>query len=430
MKIKSINISNSKNNSVGMNVHFSDLNVSVLYGENGCGKTTLLRIINAILAKDDSTLLNENVENVEIVFEEGGRENKVVIQLKEVKVKKVNEDGEEEFFYSYKYDWDEFDETKLLSTTSILFGVNRGIKNNISISDEYLYNYIARSRFSSYFRNRNDLREFCFYVCRNINLNQRNRRGMTIKDRFDFSESVLTVDNVEMDVIEQMLVQGYRDAKQVSVIRVQKALFDTLAEACNSIKAENYESEYLKELLLNNKDRLLDTLSQIESNTLSDKIISILSENNIDIIVKECADNSLLTKLIVNMTMELEKEESLLQSVKIVKEIFDEYIGPKKYIEIDEEKVAITFKQNDESHSISELSSGEKHLLVLLTIFVFEGRERDILMIDEPEISLNIKWQRKLMPLLSNLAPTAQIIVASHSPSIAKANSNYLVEMR
>ena len=64
----------------------------------------------------------------------------------------------------------------------------------------------------------------------------------------------------------------------------------------------------------------------------------------------------------------------------------------------------------------------------MLTIFVIEGSNRQIFMVDEPEISLNMKWQKKLLPL-HELAPNAEIIVASHSPSIAHENSQYLVEL-
>ena len=129
-------------------------------------------------------------------------------------------------------------------------------------------------------------------------------------------------------------------------------------------------------------------------------------------IVKECQNNVLLTKLIVNMSNELEKEEGLLQSLGTLKSVFDEYIGPNKYIEISENNIEVKSKNSKEKHGIDNLSSGEKHLLVLLTIFIVEGRER------------------KLMPLLSKLAPDAQIIVASHSPSIAKTNTQFLVELR
>ena len=113
-----------------------------------------------------------------------------------------------------------------------------------------------------------------------------------------------------------------------------------------------------------------------------------------------------------------------------LEEIFNEYIGPEKYLQITEEKVNVKFNSSKETHKIGALSSGERHLLVLLTIFVIEGNRRHLFMVDEPEISLNMIWQRKLLPLLSELAPNAEIVVASHSPSIAKANSNFLVELR
>jgi len=42
----------------------------------------------------------------------------------------------------------------------------------------------------------------------------------------------------------------------------------------------------------------------------------------------------------------------------------------------------------------------------------------DFILLDEPEISLDIEWQEKLLATISKLAPNSQIIVASHSPSI------------
>lgn len=128
--------------------------------------------------------------------------------------------------------------------------------------------------------------------------------------------------------------------------------------------------------------------------------------------------------------LQLNKETEYIQAVNRLEEIFNDYIGPEKYLQITEENVIVKFHSSEESHKIGFLSSGERHLLVLLTIFVIEGNNRQLFMIDEPEISLNMIWQRQLLPLLSELAPNAEIIVASHSPSVARENSNYLVELR
>jgi ABC-type cobalamin/Fe3+-siderophores transport system ATPase subunit len=435
MKLKSIRIEGMQNEERVIDIKFSDLNVSVIYGENGCGKTTLLRLINAVFEQQENTLLNENVEKINIVYTVGNIEKSVHIKKQELYLPIVTDDDEnneedDEEILLCEYDWSELRNSELAEVTSILFGVNRGITNTINISADYLYNNLSRSRYVDNFRSKDDLHSFCVSLSRNINLSQRRRRGINIKDRYDFTTKVLTIDNVEMNVIEELLLDRFRLAKQVSVMRVQKALFDTLADACNSLDIEETDSNSLEILLNNNKEKLINTLRQMESNTLSDKIISILNAKDIKVITLECANNPLLTKLIVNMSKELDKEELLLQSVTILKDVFNDYIGPNKYIEIADNDIVIKFKDSDESHRIANLSSGERHLLVLLTIFIVEGRERNILMIDEPEISLNIKWQRKLMPLLSELAPNAQIIVASHSPSISKADSNFLVELR
>ncbi len=57
----------------------------------------------------------------------------------------------------------------------------------------------------------------------------------------------------------------------------------------------------------------------------------------------------------------------------------------------------------------------------LKTIFLF---------LSQYENSLNIKWQRELMSLLSKLLPDTQIIVASHSPALAKRNPQFLYELK
>ena len=430
MRIKSIYIKGMKDKNREVFLELSGLNVSVIYGLNGSGKTTLLRILNAVLEQQENVLLNEKVEEVRIIyFNDEGEEKEVSIKGKEQVRQAINVQGESIEIMVFEYDWKVLKESELSKMTSILFGVNRGITNNINITADYLYNYLSRTRYADNFRNRDESYMFCSNLSRHINLSQR-RRGVSIKNAYDFSAPALTIDNVDMNVIEELLIRRYNLAQKVSVNRVQKALFDTLADACNSLNIEERKEYVLEEILLNNKDKLVSTLEQMERNTLSDKIISILKNNDIELIVKECQNNVLLTKLIVNMSNELEKEEGLLQSLGTLKSVFDEYIGPNKYIEISENNIEVKFKNSKEKHGIDNLSSGEKHLLVLLTIFIVEGRERKLLMIDEPEISLNIKWQRKLMPLLSKLAPDAQIIVASHSPSIAKTNTQFLVELR
>ena len=63
------------------------------------------------------------------------------------------------------------------------------------------------------------------------------------------------------------------------------------------------------------------------------------------------------------------------------------------------------------------LSSGEQHLLLLLLNIITPSQRSPLFIIDEPELSLNIKWQRNLVGSLLELSGTSkcQFLMATHS---------------
>ena len=65
-----------------------------------------------------------------------------------------------------------------------------------------------------------------------------------------------------------------------------------------------------------------------------------------------------------------------------------------------------------------DLSSGEKQILILLTQALLKFDEPVIYIADEPELSLHVIWQGKLLESLVMLGGQKQIIVATHSPDI------------
>jgi predicted ATP-dependent endonuclease of OLD family len=72
--------------------------------------------------------------------------------------------------------------------------------------------------------------------------------------------------------------------------------------------------------------------------------------------------------------------------------------------------------KNDTRIGLQSLSSGEKHILRIL--FEVMSVERSTLIIDEPEISLHIDWQRELVKAIMELNPHIQLIAATHSPEV------------
>lgn len=68
--------------------------------------------------------------------------------------------------------------------------------------------------------------------------------------------------------------------------------------------------------------------------------------------------------------------------------------------------------------NLNSLSSGEKKIIILLFLAIF--MEEETLLIDEPELSLSIVWQKMLLLDLLNETRVKKIIVCTHSPFIAE----------
>lgn len=82
--------------------------------------------------------------------------------------------------------------------------------------------------------------------------------------------------------------------------------------------------------------------------------------------------------------------------------------------------------------SPNKLSSGERQLLLLLCNSLLPRNESALFIIDEPEISLNAKWQRKLIPALLASVQTSnvQFILATHSVEIITGHREFLARLQ
>ena len=85
---------------------------------------------------------------------------------------------------------------------------------------------------------------------------------------------------------------------------------------------------------------------------------------------------------------------------------------------IDRKRNDIAFYQNSELLFPDKLSSGEKQMLLILLTVLVRGDEHCVLFMDEPEASLHIEWQQKLISMIRELNPNEQIILSTHSPAV------------
>jgi len=97
----------------------------------------------------------------------------------------------------------------------------------------------------------------------------------------------------------------------------------------------------------------------------------------------------------------------------IVDELFQE--TGKRIVRTENE---IRFTQIGETLLPYQLSSGEKQMLAILLTVLVEDNQPYVLFMDEPEVSLHIEWQKRLIDLCLELNPHVQIILTTHSPAV------------
>ena len=127
--------------------------------------------------------------------------------------------------------------------------------------------------------------------------------------------------------------------------------------------------------------------------------------------------NRIIAMLTSQSPEEQKAAAELSRPKKLFQDLIDELFGETgKTIVRDSNE--IYFMQYGERISPYVLSSGEKQLLVILLTALVQDNKPGVLFMDEPEISLHIEWQKRLIGLIRALNPNVQIILCTHSPAI------------
>lgn len=152
--------------------------------------------------------------------------------------------------------------------------------------------------------------------------------------------------------------------------------------------------------------------------------------------VKRMSANSLqnlapvLESYVSSLNLRLDALESLKNKLDILEKYLSGFFKKKKVVLNALEGLSI-YSENGQKLHFSKLSSGEKQVLYLLCSVVSAVSKSSIVIIDEPEISLNIKWQREFLRALDELIGdnNVQIIIASHSIDMITPYKSSVVRM-
>lgn len=398
---------------------FPDVNFFI--GVNGSGKTTVINIIAAALSADFTTLDRLPFELIRIELSEVGGRKKPSIEVEKVRNEespypnityRIREKASEKY---RAYSLDEFEEETLRrrrmpSRQYHLFmrQMNRGILAKLQSLVNVSWLSIHRAATS-----RNSPEESY-----ESSVDQKLDELSTELGKYFSVLSSKVSDEIaefQRNIILSLLTE-----------QTESAVF-------SSVKAFDLDDE---------KKALSDIFSklQIGSKTAKiklDKHFQEVSAARDKMISKEGLNlNHLMSlvnsyrshRVVQNWNSLLEKQAVILAPKTTFVEVLNGLFQRKRVHINDKNEIEAT-TESGKKLSIRGLSSGEKQLVIILGEALLQQSAPWIYIADEPELSLHVKWQEKLIENLRRLNPQAQIVCATHSPDVVSAFADKVFDM-
>lgn len=132
-----------------------------------------------------------------------------------------------------------------------------------------------------------------------------------------------------------------------------------------------------------------------------------------------------LRKLLKEFNKFESKSEKILEKINLYVDTLNHlFKDSNKILLFKEDTAELTYNVVDKKEKITNyykdinhLSSGEQQILILFSYVAFSSKEGQLFIIDEPELSLHIKWQEEFLSSLEKIAHKSnQLIFATHSP--------------
>ena len=168
----------------------------------------------------------------------------------------------------------------------------------------------------------------------------------------------------------------------------------------------------------------LSDLGLLTETEVNDAIISELGEKDTTIL-------SVLHLYVKDSWQKLHRYDTLFEKLSLLKEIINSHFKHKTFT-VDSFKGFVVVPERgdsrksslDEEIRVELLSSGEQNELVLFYELLFKCDDRDLILIDEPEISLHLDWLQKMIGDLQRITDVnkASLLIATHSPDFVGDN--------
>lgn len=411
--------------------------LTFLYGSNGCGKTTILTILDCIMTGEIDDLLSYEFNNIKLYYTSMGdnsclklieiniTENRMTLTIDNQKILDLSpRDLDSEFPY---------------------IGVPLFYKTKVFGKMKELFNYIYWSLSRDNFkvdRTRDVINQNGFPIFHKNDSNESYNKNGYLSNSLESIAAVVKDRYTQIVRRENSLSEEYRNNILTSAImpekksRLNRAIMemDRLTPGyIQDVKAkyrevlDNFGLSYTSEQIEDFFSGFLEELKTFrEKNVENGTPISLLWKYTEIMRIEE----------ITSASEDIErKKQEVRKPIKDFEEIinlfFDASDGDKR-LEVTPDGSIIFRTKRGDSLSLSDLSSGEKHLVILFTglIFGLDNDKQGIFIVDEPDTSLHLLWQRLFVPSILKLNKNIQLIFATHSPEIIGQYRSNLFEVK
>lgn len=422
-------------------VRFND-NKLIIVGENGSGKTTIARIIYAVLSCNWDLLRTYPFEKIEVNFSD----ETVEIPSNVINGIFAAPDIERfEYFVdrrTYKRNFDGF-------ISAILEAKQQYEQNNFSdekildkryrlhVPYEYIAEVIKDPNISALYEITNKIqlkfKSKILYLPTYRRIEEQLKTIFPDVDRDVWekarkrinTEKVVELVEFGMDDVVRLVRQEQDSLKSFSQTQQEKLTLGYLSE----IVSKNYDrtSSYTKIRELSDEE-IQEVLRRIDSSILSDAMKDqVLSTLN-SVRAGEKRSYSAQVKIVCHYFMQLmafnRDITSAEQHIRKFQEKCNKYLISNKLVYNSQDftcqllnRVEDQFNP-DNKIEFQNLSSGEKQIVSLFSHLFLDKDLSLFVFIDEPELSLSVDWQKTFLPDIVNSPNCVGLVATTHSPFI------------
>jgi predicted ATP-binding protein involved in virulence len=211
-----------------------------------------------------------------------------------------------------------------------------------------------------------------------------------------------------------------------NIISINKESLHLIDEALENAKRNYFVVAYGASRSLNT-----DSFRQSEKSRYSGRSVN----------VRNLFDNSFSLNPLTSWIIELDYRSGE-EGIKIVTDALNDFLPGTTFHSIDKAKKLVMFKTDDGIVPLEQLSDGYQAMAAWIGDLLFRVTEtfrdykkpleaRGLLLIDEVDLHLHPKWQRKLIEFISLKLPNFQVVATTHSPlTTQQANEGELFALK